>query len=238
MAVPAFGDIVDETIDGKTFLVPGPNCFATALRATGHYSTFRGVGTSEFTAFLDMACEAVDLPERGDIGTYNPKNSAYSHAYVHLNKEFGLDKPGVDYFGSTPVSKKRLSAIDYNNYASRECRQYSPDVTLCSNIRTHFRCKKWDWSQYSDLKDHQIRVAAWEQTMAVVLETPMSSKQMFMIELDLIAQIKILEKDVQALLQLPLNEKIKTYLAARLKSLQDQMEFLRLKLKPEYPDVV
>ncbi len=226
---------VDESVIGKTFQVAGPNCFSTALRVTGHYATFRAVGPEEFEAFLNLTCDKVDDAQKGDIGTYFAPLYSFTHAYVHLDQDYGLQKLGVDYLGPSPIEKQRLHSIDYVYYASKECRQYSPDISLCANTRAAYRCKKFDWSFSQELNKHQEAVLAWEKTMAVALENPLTPIKLFKIEQELDLKMVQLEDQLQSLLKTTGDGKIKEYLSTRIRSLQDQMKFLQIKNKAQAP---
>lgn len=221
--------VIDESVLGKTFNVTGPNCFAAALRVTGLYHTFRGVGPQEFHAFTQLACEKVDTPVKGDIGTYYLPEYSYSHAYVHVDSEFGIDKPGVDYMGQTAVEKKRLASIDFIHYASKECRQYSHDITLCANTRAHYRCKKLDWSNYPEIIKHQHSIEQWEQQLSIALESSLPMMELKAIESELREKMVELEAQSKTIEALPLDLKIKNYVSSRMRSLRDQMTFLSLK---------
>lgn len=226
----ASAQMVDESVDGKTFAISGPNCFAAALRITGNYPTFRAVGPQEFSAYLELTCEKVDTPQKGDIGAYFYPGYTYSHAYVHIDDEFGMDKPGVDYMGPTPVAKKRFASIDYIHYASRECRQYSKDISACSSQRALFRCRKMDWSQHPELLQHNTSVRQWEEQTAIVLEQPFPLDELAQAESALQLKMVELEDQWNTLQKLPLNEKIKNFLDGRMRSLRGQMEFIKLKV--------
>lgn len=128
------------SISNKTFRQPGPNCFATALKASGLYDGFRAVSEKEFEAVIKETCVETTNPEFGDIGVYHVKNFGPIHAFMYVSKNLGFEKPGVDYLGQTPVRFNLLYNIDYVHRASKECRQHGDES--CHNSFKFLRCEK------------------------------------------------------------------------------------------------
>lgn len=163
------GETVDlEEYDGLVFAQAGPNCFGTALKLAGHYPTFRGVDANEFQAFLDLACTATESPKRGDLGVYETPGFGAVHAFIYLDEEVGMDKPGVDYMGRTPVSVRSHEVIDYHFLAPQECRRYSPDdLSLCANRKVFYSCDSS--SAIDHFTDYLLDVRKFERKIAALL---------------------------------------------------------------------
>lgn len=130
-----------ENLEGSTYEFPGPNCFGVAMHATGHNQTVRGVDVLEFEAFISEACEEVEVPVKGDIGTFSSQGN-FIHAFTYLGEDMVLEKTGVDYLGKTPILLREISHTIYTFEASPECRRYGNGSRDCYNDLTYYRCQK------------------------------------------------------------------------------------------------
>jgi hypothetical protein len=211
-----------ENFEGKVFAQPGPNCFATALRLGGFYSTFRAVGKEEFESFLSLACREESSPRSGDLGVFITPGFGAIHAVLILEDGFVIQKPGVDYMGQTPIQRRGLEQVKFIYGASAECRRYSSgDLSLCSNQLKFYRCEKPDLS----LGFYRRSVEQFELRLAWSLEEKTVS----------LSEVAMLKKKLESLKReltlsswifLISNEELQ-YFRAQLSSLENQILFLR-----------
>lgn len=218
-----------SSYEGKTFEVLGPNCFATALKITGHVPTFRGVDGKEFELFTRLSCERVEQPQRGDIGIFAfPDGYAMDHAYVYLSPELGIEKQGVDYNGKTPIMVKTLSQIIYLHGASDFCRKYAPDPSVCSQDHYYVRCRGLDltaWPQAQTLLDQQL--LPLEKLMGEFVESKVFGSQELLLLKEIEKRKAMADLELQDVLDAP--ALVKEYLSERLKSIEGQIIFFRQK---------
>lgn len=227
----ALGEAVDfEKYDGLVFSQAGPNCFGSALKLAGHYPTFRGVDADEFQAFLDLACTVTENPKRGDIGVYVTPGFGPIHAFIYVNETVGMDKPGVDYMGKTPVSLRPYERIDYHFLAPPECRRYSPkDLSLCSNQKIFYSCDlaamNLRESVNDSVVDYQSDVLKFERKIAALLNQARVSQ---MQKEELAKELDGLKSRLEEIsFEKSLSEAEISYLHFQLESLRDQIAFLR-----------
>ncbi|MBX3040124.1 MAG: hypothetical protein KF789_05370 [Bdellovibrionaceae bacterium] len=216
--------------EGKTFEVVGPNCFGTALRLSGFQTTFRGVDGGEFQAFVKLACRKVQNPEPGDIGIFEMRGFAMAHAYIYLSPELGIDKPGVDYLGKTPIAVKPLASIIYRNLASPECRRYSKDISECSSDHYYVRCAGLPESQSQRLQDHDRKVLALENLMASLLEVAVFAPEQAAAVVEMSERLAELREDLRGPLVSEISGDMRSYLTARIASLEKQIEYFKIKV--------
>lgn len=232
-ATNAAESFIDRSILGKSFEIPGPNCFATALRVTGLAPTFRAVDESEFKAYLTAFCSKVETRRVGDIGAYISGN-IFTHAYVLASDQTGIDKPGVDYFGKTPISEKSLQNIDYVSYASRECRQYGgDDISVCANERVFYRCQKPTFKDLPEINAHNATVAQWDADVTVLLETSLPTSSLQSTYKKLAARLDSIETQVTVLGRLDIDPNHQAYFEARLHSLKAQLSFVEIAIRAQ-----
>lgn len=217
---------------GKTFEVMGPNCFGTVLKLSGFQSTFRGVDVGEFQAFVKLACRQVESPEPGDIGVFEAPGFAFLHAYLYLSPDLGLDKPGVDYLGKTPISIKPLSSILYRNIASPECRRYSKDVGECSNLHYYVRCSGLPEESSPWLRDHDRKVGALESLMGKALEMTSFGPEQGSIVQGMEQRLAELRADLTRMPPNELSADRQSYVRGRLQSLEKQLTYFQIKVRP------
>lgn len=214
---------------GKSFEVMGPNCFGTALKLSGFQSTFRGVDVGEFQAFLNLACRPVESPEPGDIGVFEAPGFALLHAYIYLSPDLGIEKPGVDYLGKTPIALNSLESILYRSIASPECRRYAKDVSECSNRHFYVRCAGIPESRNSWAREHQRKVLALEALMGPLLEVAVFGPEQVSIVMEMSERLDSLRRDLSDRPVGEVSEKRRVYLQARLSSLKKQLQYFQMK---------
>lgn len=199
-----------ESLAGKTFAHPGPNCFGVAMYVSQSIHTIRGVDLKEFTAFVDSYCETVAKPMRGDIGTFRNQTD-FIHAFVYLGNDLVLEKTGVDYLGKTPIHKRNISHTIYTFEASPECRRWGAGSGDCYNTLNYFRCAQAVNQPYST-------VSLLEEKIELIFEEVLSGNPRQFTELSgLIQEYKrVVEKEDDPLLR------------GRLESYQKQLEFINL----------
>lgn len=215
--------------EGKTFEVMGPNCFATALKLTGKMPTFRGVDGKEFELFTRLSCERVENPQRGDIGIFAfPDGYAMDHAYVYLSAEQGIEKPGVDYNGKTPIMVRPLFQIEFIHGASEFCRKYAPDPAVCSLDHYYVRCNDLDltpWPQAQNFLETQL--LPLENLMGEFVESKIFGARERLLLKDIEKGKTLADRQLQEVTGAsPL---VKEYLFERLKSIKVQIQFFQQK---------
>ena len=212
-----------QQFDGVTFDQSGPNCFGSALKIAGHYKTFRGVDTPEFEAFLELACERTQNPSTGDIGVFAPKNYAATHAFVYIDQNLVIDKPGVDYIGQTPVSIRRHSQMDHIFLASMECRRYSGhDISLCANEKKYFKCDSKKLKKAP--RSYSAHFQSLEQEIGRLLNQDVSQVK----KESLLKKINHLENQLDREIQrVQMSEKEINFLRFQIESLLKQTQFFR-----------
>lgn len=217
---------VDTSFLGRTFAIPGPNCFSTALRVTGIYPTFRGVDVGEFKSFIESQCKEVQNTEPGDIGTYLTPDGLFLHAFVFLDATTGIEKAGVDYVGKSAVLENSLANIDYIRYADPYCRQYSKNISECSNVRKNYRCTKFTAPISPSHIEHEATVNEVEHLMMVLIDggAPKSQEAQILKTLELKMSTLNIQVDK---LSSEAEDKKSTHYKARQDSLNDQMIFIR-----------
>lgn len=133
-------------LQGKSFVIPGPNCYNTALKITGMYPYHRFVSEAEMSAFLlTSACRKVSKPLPGDIGVFRQDKFANIHAFLYMSpnlvfEKFGFDDRGINY----PMTLNLRANVDYLWEASPECRRYGgPRMKEeCFNKVYYYHCSK------------------------------------------------------------------------------------------------
>lgn len=229
--VPA--PVVDTSVLQRTFEIPGPNCFSTALRVTGMYPTFRGVDIGEFSAFIKNECKEVTAPRKGDIGTYAfPNGGAFQHAFVYVDAEKGIEKAGVDYLVKSPVTENLLVHIDYTRIASPECRQYSAqNLSLCSNVKRFYRCTKPEAPTHALILAHNKLVADVELEMMSLIEGQVPKKKQLDVYVHLEENIARLRLQLKEISNLSIDPSQLEYYLERMSSLDDQMIYIKNSLQ-------
>lgn len=129
------GDLV-----GKSFAYSGPNCFSTALVASGVQATFRGVSEREFKKDLFNNCSEVKNVNSGDMGVYfSPDGSLALHAFIYLDEKTVLEKRGV-HFGANNAIQISLMSQSRSIYGQDHfCLRYSSGPE-CYNSLRYFKC--------------------------------------------------------------------------------------------------
>lgn len=211
---------------GKTFAHPGPNCFATALKLTGITASFRGMDEPEFRERVKLQCERTEKPEIGDIGVFEKPGFGFIHAYAFISPEWGMEKPGVDYMGKTPIALASADSIEYRYLASPECRRYSKNISECANDHYFLRCRPIGPESDSRLARHQGKVKKIEATMDFLLGQSDANPADAPLFQELEQEVQKLEADLETI---PAGTHT-TLFRARVKSLQKQLEFMRAKL--------
>lgn len=212
---------------GKTFAVPGPNCFATALKVAGLYPTFRGVDVNEFQSFISQACEPVSEPQAGDIGVFTAPNGVATHAYFYVSPEWTIEKPGVDYSGPTAVVLQRLESVHYRAGISPECRRYSSDPSLCANQHQYVRCSQMPLS--GELAQLQRSFNQFDQELSVWIE----GQAALTLSREDWSHLLVQKADLTKKLQMSVGEGNSVqvhYFNSRLESLEKQLKFIELSL--------
>lgn len=211
--------------EGKTFSVMGPNCFATALKVSGVTSSYRGMDAKEFEIIQKNFCQKVDQPRAGDIGVFETPGFGFIHAYVFVSNDTGMQKPGVDYNGKTPISFQSLQSINYTYLASPECRRYAKNISECANAHYYVRCESFA----DDLKkinpDLETQVQAIEKNMDLLLESNVWGA--FQVRLSLQVQEQVLR--LRDLMPTEENSPWEKFVHARQISLEKQAQFFMLK---------
>lgn len=217
-----------QTYEGKTFSALGPNCFATAMKVAGLTESFRGMDEKEFRVIRESFCQPIAQPRPGDIGVFERPGFAFVHAYIYVSAEWGLQKPGVDYNGKTPIALQALDSINYVFLASPECRRFSRDISECANAHYYLRCTPFQESLRADLPELETRIRALEQRIDHLLEVPEWTSREKNEVLDLQIVVRDLRQDISTM-ALPL--RWRAYIEARQISLEKQMEFFALKTR-------
>lgn len=216
-APPSFAKEDLFQFEGKTFRQSGPNCFGVALRLAGHHSTFRGVDVKEFQSFLDLFCEEVIQPKRGDLVVYEAPLFSPIHAAVHLDKKTGIDKH--NFKSSTAIQIRAFETIDFFYLSSFECRQYARgDMSYCLNQKKFFHCD-------SSKKKTPFFIKKFEQKVASFLEREVSGKE----KESLLLEWSQLNHQLQDLLSSSsLFSQEKFYLIHQMESLRKQIKFFQV----------
>lgn len=211
--------------DGKTFAVLGPNCFATAMKVSGITSSYRGMDAKEFEAIQKNFCQKVDQPQPGDIGVFETPGFGFIHAYVYVSSETGMQKPGVDYNGKTPISFQPLESISYTYLASPECRRYSKNISECANSHYYVRCRSFS----DELKKMNLifenRVQEIEKSMDLLLASDNWGDSQKLLSQQIQQEVHNLREELRSLTGNQWSE----YILARQISLEKQAQFLILK---------
>lgn len=211
--------------DGKTFSAMGPNCFSTALRLNGLTRSYRGLDGEEFNQIVKLFCQRTQDPRLGDLGVFETPGFGFLHAYAYVSPEMGMQKPGVDYNGKTAIRMYSTYSIDYVYTASAECRRYAPDISVCSNDHYYLRCEAVNMMGNPAAEKHDQIIRPIEAAMDAILENPNFGS----------TEQKLLEQIIRSLPAAKLNlsqheaeipADLRRYLQARIKSLEDQLEFL------------
>lgn len=218
-------------LSGKTFEMPGPNCFATALRIRNLAPTFRGVGKEEFEEFVQQNCERVTQPQPGDLGVFSAGAFGALHAYVYVSKSLGFEKPGVDeVLGKTPLALKARGQIMYRNEATPECRRYSPDWRDCANDHFFVRCSAPRAASTEALATFDQEVLSFDRLIHHWLN------QSHLTTPDELALLKVSEEKLLRLKaqleQIPAEASELRLRAARLISLTAQLTYIQLRSAP------
>lgn len=216
-----------QEASGKTFVHQGPNCFAAALKLTGITQSYRGMDELEFRELTSLYCERTEDPEIGDIGVFEKPGFGFIHAYSYISPEWGMEKPGVDYLGKTPIALASATNIEYRYLASPECRRYAKNISQCSNAHYYLRCQPMKIEGDSKLARHQGRVRQIEQELDFLLEQSAVNPEDAPLFQSLEGEVQEAAQDLESL---PTG-KYSALLKARVLSLQKQLEFMR----PRYP---
>lgn len=218
--------------EGKTFAYQGPNCFATALKLTGVTQSFRGMDELEFRELTQLYCERTESPRIGDIGVFEKPGFGFIHAYAYVSPEFGLEKPGVDYMGKTPIALARMESIQFRYLAPIECRRYSPgDLSQCANDHYFLRCNPVHFSGQPQLRRHEQKIRDIELGLDQLLEqTSADSDDHFLFDRleQATGQASAEVASIHAGPYAP-------FLKARITSLEKQLEFMRPRLAGKKP---
>ena len=214
-----------QEADGKTFAVMGPNCFATAMKVSGVTSSYRGMDAKEFAVIQKNFCHKIDQPQPGDIGVFETPGFGFIHAYVFVSSDTGMQKPGVDYNGKTPISFQSLESINYTYLASPECRRYSKDVSECVNAHYYVRCENYvrHLRKINPVLEDQVQ--AIEKSMDLLLEGDNWGPS----QVRLSQQVQEQVLQLRGLMPTEENSSWQKFVRARQVSLEKQAQFFMLK---------
>ena len=227
MGSPSYAQNTDllnslQESEGLTFSVPGPNCFASALKLTGMTPSFRGMDEPEFSAIVKASCPVTASPQPGDIGVYETPGFGFIHAYVYVSDQLGMQKPGVDYAGKTAISFQSLDAIRFTYLASPECRRYARDLSECSNKHYYLRCSPSQENKGS--VEYRQMVHKIEAAFESVLNAPDLNFDHGAVVEELKMQVMQLEEYLKR--ESNLSSAQKAIAVARQKSFEKQIQFI------------
>ena len=217
--------------EGKTFEALGPNCFATAMKLSGITSSYRDMDDKEFAVIQKNFCQRVDQPQPGDIGVFETPRFGFVHAYVYVSSGWGMQKPGVDYNGKTPISLQALDSINYTYLASPECRRYSKNISECSNLHYYVRCQSFSslLTSYNPLFETTVRDI--EARMEGLLENGPWTPVQKQLASQLYRDVADLRDSLNKMVADETPQALREYISARQTSLEKQAQFLQQKAK-------